>query len=203
MLAPVLLALGGPLTLIRAAAATDVGDRITTLRDSTFVRGLTHPLAALVLFVGAPFALYFTGLFDAAVRFHWAHLAINFVFLVIGYLFAWPVVGIDPTYRPLPNLLRLGMLLAAMPGDIVFGAMMIGTHRVIGNGAASANLYQALALPWVHDLLADQRVAGILALVLGELTLLIAMIVLLLRWSGLDEVASDEADLLREWKVAP
>lgn len=194
MLVPVLLALGAPLTLIGAAARPAgaglpaAPEWLGVLRESRLMRVLTHPAAALALFAGSPFALYFTGLFDALVRFHWGHLAINAWFLVVGYLFAWLVVGVDPAPRPLPNLARLGLLLAAMPADIVFGALVIGTGRVLGNGPAAADMYQALALPWVPDLLADQRLGGILALVLGELVLFAMMAVLLARWTRLDDV---------------
>jgi cytochrome c oxidase assembly factor CtaG len=41
------------------------------------------------------------------------------VFLVIGCLFAWTVVGADPTPEPAPALIRLGLLLVAMPFDVV------------------------------------------------------------------------------------
>ncbi|HEX7662615.1 MAG TPA: cytochrome c oxidase assembly protein [Pseudonocardiaceae bacterium] len=197
MLAPLLLALGGPLTLADSALPHGAGvrglpgprDWLDALRESPLTRLLTHPVVAVAVFGLAPFALYFTGLFDAAVRFHWAHLAIDVVFLVIGYLFAWAVIGVDPTPRPLPALARLGMLLAAMPFDILFGALLISTRQVIGNGTAGANMYTALALPWVSDLLADQRVAGEIALGLGEVSLLLAIAVLALRWHEMDDAA--------------
>jgi putative copper resistance protein D len=48
-------------------------------------------------------------------------------------------------------------------------------------------MYQALHLPWVPDLLAEQRVAGILALVIGELVLLGILAVLLTRWGQLED----------------
>lgn len=193
MLAPMLLALGGPLTLLRAilppASPGELpGPRewVNTLTQSPLSQLLTHPLVALSLYAVAPFVLYFTGLFDAAVRFHWGHMAINVVFLVIGYLFAWPTIGVDPAPRPMPTLARLGMLLAAMPADIIFGAVLMTTRHVIGNGPAGANMYSALALPWVHSLLADQRLAGGIALAVGEASLLVALVALLLRWQQLD-----------------
>jgi len=74
-----------------------------------------------------------------------------------------------------------------MPADIVFGAALIGTHRVIGNGPASSNMYQALALPWVPDLLSDQRLAGLLALGIGELTLFVVLAALVSRWNAVDD----------------
>lgn len=192
MLTPILLALGGPLSLTREAlpASTDVpGPRewLDAVAHARLTRLSTHPLVTLGLVAGAPFALYSTGLFDAAVRFHWAHIAIDAVFLVIGYLFAWSVVGVDPTPRPLPALARLGLLLAAMPCDILFGATLITSRSVVGNGPAGANMYSALALPWVHSLLADQRTAGELALLIGEAALEVALIALVVRWADLDK----------------
>jgi putative copper resistance protein D len=190
MLSPVLLVLGAPITLVAGVARVP---RLRVLFGSPVVRALTHPMVALVLFAGSPFALYFTGLFDAAVRFHWAHTVIAVWFFVVGVLFAWVVVGVDPTPRQLPNLARLGMLLAAMPTDTVFAAVLMTTHTVVGNGNAGDNMYQALALPWVTSLLGDQRLGGIIALIITEVTLLLAVVVLLLRWQAAER-AADEAD---------
>ncbi|MBV9144127.1 MAG: bifunctional copper resistance protein CopD/cytochrome c oxidase assembly protein [Pseudonocardiales bacterium] len=210
MLVPALFVLGAPLTLLDAAAPQTgsaalpgLRDWLETLRASQVARALTHPVVTLTLFAGSPFALYFTGLFDAAVRFHWAHLVINAYFLVIGYLFLWSVIGVDTTREPLPNIARLGILLAAMPADIVFAAALINTRRVIGNGIAAANFYQALKLPWVPNLLADQRFAGMLALAIGELTLFVVMVALLLRWSQTDSMFDESSlDRLRRTPVA-
>ncbi|HVV11999.1 cytochrome c oxidase assembly protein [Amycolatopsis sp.] len=192
MLAPALMVLGGPLTLLRAAIPPRGGlpgprDWAELLGTSRLLRALTHPVVTLALFAGSPFALYLTGLFDAAARFHWAHMAINAWFLVVGYLFLWPLIGADRAPRPLPNLVRLGLLLAAMPADVVFGAVLMSIHRVIGNGPASAEMYQALALPWVPDLHADQRLAGLLALILGELALLVVLAALVARWDSRED----------------
>ncbi|MHA6798398.1 cytochrome c oxidase assembly protein [Bounagaea algeriensis] len=192
MAVPALLALGGPLTLLRTCARQRTGQLPgasdwADLQHSRVVRWLTHPLVALVLFAGSPFLLYFTDLFDALVRYHWGHVLINAWFLAVGYLFAWPLIGADRAPRPLPSIARLGMLLAAMPADIVFGALVIGTDREIGNGPAASNMYEALALPWVPDLLADQQLGGIFALVIGELVLFGMLAALLAQWSRTDE----------------
>jgi putative copper resistance protein D len=203
MLAPVLLVLGAPLTLLAAVAPADGGGPVDVLRAvyrSAAARVLTHPMVALALFAGSPFALYFTGLFDAAVRFHWAHTAIAVWFFFVGVLFAWVVVGVDPLPRRMPNLARLGMLLAAMPTDTVFAAMVLTTHTVIGNGPAGDNQYQALALPWVPNLLADQHAGGLIALIITEVSLMLAIVFLLLRWSATEYAAdaATERDILTQ-----
>ncbi len=199
MLVPALLVLGGPLTLLRRTlpasrlpasgrgGVLDLRGWLHAFSSSPALRVLTQPMVALVLFAGSPFLVYFTGIFDAAARFHWAHTAIAVYFLLVGLVFFWPIIGVDDPPRPLPNLARLGMLLAAMPFDSVFAAILLTTKTVVGNGAAGDNMYSSLALPWVHSLLADQHTAGLLALIIGEATLLIAIVALLVHWSSLDE----------------
>ncbi len=191
MLVPVLLVLGAPLTLLSRTASVP---RLRAVFRSPVLRALTHPVVALVLFAGSPFALYFTGLFDAAVRFHWAHTAIAVSFFLIGLLFAWVVIGVDPTPRPLPNLARLGMLLAAMPTDTIFAAVLLTTHTVVGNGAPGDNYYSSLALPWVGALLADQRAGGLIALIVTELSLLAAVVFLVLRWWAVENASDAETE---------
>jgi putative copper resistance protein D len=96
------------------------------------------------------------------------------------------------------------VLLAAMPADVVFGAFLIGTHRIVGNGPASSNLYQALALPWVPDLAADQRTAGLIALVVGEVTLAVVLGGLISRWNRDDATGfAGYEGLARELRERP
>jgi cytochrome c oxidase assembly factor CtaG len=185
MLAPVLLAVGGPVTLAlralpAAGRAGPQGPRewLAALVGSRAAGRVAHPLVALVLFVGSFYALYLTGLFDAALRYHWAHQLMNLHFLLVGYLFFWPVVGSDPAPVRLPHLGRLALLLAAMPFHAFFGIVVMSAERVLGG-----DFYRSLALPWVPDLLGDQRLGGGIAWASGELPMLLVVIVLLTRWA--------------------
>jgi putative copper resistance protein D len=194
MVAPILLALGAPLSLAAVALRPATGDQLpgprewlVAVRDSAVLRALTHPLVGTALFVGAPFLLYFTPALDLTVRFHWAHLAMDVVFLAVGYVFAWMVVGPDPLPRPIPPLMRLGLLLAVMPADIVFGAAVLSSHRLLGDGVAGANLYTALDLPWISSLSADQRLGAYLLLGIGEACVLLTLVVLVARWRNDDD----------------
>lgn len=63
--------------------------------------------------------MYFTGLYDAAVPSHRAHLVMNAYFLVIGYAYYWLIVDIDAAPREFPYLGKLGLLLAAMPSPYI------------------------------------------------------------------------------------
>ncbi|WP_018685144.1 cytochrome c oxidase assembly protein [Actinokineospora enzanensis] len=196
MLAPVLLVLGAPVTLaLRAlpAAGKDnpPGPRewLLALVHSPVSRFLTHPIVALVLFVGSFYGLYLTGLFDEALQRHWAHLLMNAHFLLVGYIFYWPVLGTDPAPRKLPHLGRLGLVFASMPFHAFFGVILMSTQTVIGE-----RFYQGLGLPWNTDLLADQRLGGGIAWASGEIPLLVVLIALLVQWSRADDREARRAD---------
>jgi cytochrome c oxidase assembly factor CtaG/putative copper export protein len=189
MLAPVLLVLGGPVTL--ALRALPVAGRdgtpgprewLLALVRSPLSRFLTNPVVALVLFVGSFYVLYFSGLFDWALNKHWAHLLMNAHFLMVGYIFYGPVIGIDPAPRRLPHIARLGMVFASLPFHAFFGVILMGMNKVIGE-----QFYQGLALTWNADLLSDQRLGGGIAWAAGELPLLIVLVALLVQWARADD----------------
>lgn len=189
MLAPILLVLGGAVTLaLRALPAagknSPPGPRewLLAFVQSPVARVLTHPVVALVLFVGSFYVLYFSGLFDYALDLHWAHLAMNAHFLLTGYVFYWPVIGIDPTPRRLPPVGRLAMVFASMPFHAFFGVVLMSMQQIIGD-----RFYRSLGLPWVTDALSDQRLGGGIAWAAGEVPLLVVVVALLVQWARQDE----------------
>ncbi|GAA3856507.1 cytochrome c oxidase assembly protein [Amycolatopsis tucumanensis] len=190
MLAPLLLVLGGPLTLalrVLPAAATGraPGPRewLVAVVDSGMVRALSHPAVAAGLFVASYYLLYFTGVFGWVIDEHWSRMALNVFVLAVGYQFYWIVVGIDPSPRRFPHLGRLGLVFAVMPFHAVFAVIVMTMRTVIAE-----NYYRTLTLPWFSDLLADQRLAGIISLVAGELGLVVAQVVLLVQWYRYDRL---------------
>ncbi|WP_106178936.1 cytochrome c oxidase assembly protein [Prauserella shujinwangii] len=189
MVAPVLLVLGGPVTLALRALPTAGKDAppgprewLLALVHSPVARLLTHPVIALGLFVGSFYALYFSGLFDSALNYHWAHLAMNAHFLLAGYVFYWPVIGIDPSPRRLPPIGRLGLVFASVPFHAFFGVILMNMQTVLGGA-----FYRGLDLPWTGDLLADQRLGGGIAWAGGELPVIVVMVALLMQWARADE----------------
>ena len=150
---------------------------------------LAAGLVALALFVGSFWALYFSGLFDVALTQHWAHLAMNAHFLLVGYVFYWPVIGIDPAPRRLPPIGKVGMVFASMPFHAFFGITLMMSKTVIGS-----DFYRSLALPWVPDLLGDQQLGGGLAWASGEIPLVVVMLALLIQWSRADDRAARRID---------
>ncbi|WP_240498172.1 cytochrome c oxidase assembly protein [Williamsia sp. 1135] len=189
MLVPVLLVLGGPVTLALRALSpagrnAPPGPRewILTLLHSPFSKFMTHPLVASVLFVGSYYVLYLGGVFELLADYHAAHLAMNLHFMVSGYLFYWVVIGIDPAPRTLSPVAKLAMVFGSLPFHAFFGVALMSTDNIIAR-----DYYNSLRLPWNPDLLSDQRLGGGIAWAAGEIPLVLVMLALLVQWSRQDQ----------------
>jgi cytochrome c oxidase assembly factor CtaG/putative copper export protein len=196
MLAPIMLALGGPITLLLRVlkpagpqGVPGVREAVVGVLHSRFVRFITQPLVVLALFVGSFYALYFTSLFDVMIDSHLGHLVMIGHFLVVGYLYYWVIIGVDPGPRRLSYPTKLALLLAAMPFHAFFGLALMNSHELLG-----ASYFQSLSLPWVTDLLADQRLGGAIAWGATEVPLLVVLIALMAQWARSDDREARRTD---------
>lgn len=196
MLVPVLLVLGGPVTLaLRAIPPAGRGNPpgprewILTGIHSKYSRIMTHPLIVITLFVGSFYVLYLGGLFDIVVEHHSAHLLMNLHFLVSGYLFYWLVVGIDPAPRQISPLAKLGVVWGSLPFHAFFGVALMMTGTIIAE-----RFYRSLEHPWGYSMDADQRVGGGIAWATGEFPLMLVMLALLIQWNRSDSRAAKRFD---------
>lgn len=184
MVAPIFLVLGAPMTL---ALRTLPGPRLpgevsprtllTTLLHSRLIRLLTHPVVAGGLFISSLYGLYFTGLFDVLMSNHLGHAAMELHFLGVGSLLFYVLVGIDPSPRRIPALLRFGMLLVIMPFHAFFSIAILSSGTVL-----AGSYWTSLERPFNVDLLADQHLGGQLSWALGEVPLVIVMAALFVQW---------------------
>lgn len=196
MLVPILLALGGPMTLaLRALPTAGRGEPpgprewLLAALHSRLSQFFTQPIIATVIFVAGFYGLYFSGLYDAAVDEHAAHVLMNLHFLLSGYLFYWVVIGIDPTPRQLPQLGKVAMVFGSLPLHAFFGVLLMGSKTVLGE-----SFYRSLNLGWNADLLSDQRTGGGIAWAAGEIPLVLVMIALLIQWRRSDDRTAKRLD---------
>ncbi|MGZ8750689.1 MAG: cytochrome c oxidase assembly protein, partial [Pseudonocardia sp.] len=188
--APVLLVLGAPVTLalraIRPAARGERGPREVVLAAtrSRAVRVLTHPMIAFPIFGTAVFMVYFTPLFEYAMRHHTAHILMSLHFLGAGYLFYEVIIGVDPLPRRPPWVARIVLQFAAMALHAFFGVALMASATLVA-GRYYAQL--AADVPWLPDTLADQERAGEITWGFGELPALLVLGALLVQWWRSDE----------------
>ncbi|MDX2356542.1 cytochrome c oxidase assembly protein [Dietzia sp. PP-33] len=184
MLVPVLLALGGPLTLaLRALPAAGRGNPpgprewIVEFINNPLSRFLTHPIVASVQFVAGFYLIYFGGFYETLVSEHLGHMFMNVHFLISGYLFYWVIIGVDAAPRHFSPLYKLMVLLGSLPFHAFFGIMLMNFKTVLAE-----NWYGGVGLPWIPDLLQSQQVGGGVAWAAGEIPLFIVMLALAWQW---------------------
>lgn len=200
MLAPVLLALGGAMTLALRAfrpagrdGAPGPREWILELLHSPPSRFFTHPLVASVMFVGGFYALYLGGIFESSADSHAAHVLMNLHFLMSGYLFYWVVIGVDPSPRDVQPVTKLAMVFGSLPFHAFFGVTLMSMGTVMAE-----SYYRSLALPWNSDLFSDQQVGGSIAWSAGEIPLVLVMLSLLVQWSRSDDRTARRVDRAAE-----
>ncbi|MER5455186.1 cytochrome c oxidase assembly protein [Micromonospora sp. NPDC002389] len=188
MVAPILLVLAGPVTLGLRALRPATDPRWPGPREwlqaglhSRASRVLTHPVVALVVYVASLYVLYFTDLYELAVRSHAAHLAMVGHFLAVGYLFFWAVIGVDPAPRRVPYPLKMVLVLISMVLHAFLGVALMQSSTVL-----AADWWIVLDRPWGPTPLADQQAAGGIAWSFGELPTVIVMGALMYQWIQAD-----------------
>ena len=196
MLGPLLLVMGGPITLALRATATSNSSRpagphewINAMMHWPLTRKFYNPLLVFVEFVGSYYLIYFTPIFDWAMRYHWAHQLMNIHFLIIGYMFYGLVIGVDRPPRPLPYIGKLGMVLAAMPFHAFFGVIVMTSQSVIAD-----QFYRYIDVSWVPSLHNNQVLAGGIAWAAGELPLIVVVVALITQWAKQDQREAVQQD---------
>jgi len=132
-----------------------------------------HPLLAWLLFAATGWLVHFTPLFEIATESIPVHV-FEHALLVGGAMLFWAqVVGRDAT---LSYPLRLLYLVVAMPQNTFVALAIFSTRRVLyphyGQG---------------RDALADQRLAGGIMWVAGDLVLLVAVLFVAAAWARHEE----------------
>jgi putative copper resistance protein D len=197
MLAPILLVLAAPVTLALRALRPDRagGPREWLLAavHSRWSRLVSKPLVALFIYLTSLYLMYFTGMFEWAMRSHFGHLFMTAHFLAAGSLFFWVIIGPDPKPQPLGYPAKVLLYFVSIVFHAIFGlTLMMGTALIAGDW------YTQLAIPWVGDLLADQRAGGGIAWAFGEIPSLIIIGVLIAQWTRSDEREGRRLDRMAE-----
>lgn len=199
MLVPVLCLLGGPISLVQAASrvrphGTMPGPRELTvaLHGSTALRRATSPGLAWLLYVSSLFLVYMTPLFPWLMRYHWAHQLMLLYFMVTGYIFFDLIIGIDK-WSNLPHMGRLALVIGVMPFHALFAVMILQAEAIIGS-----TFYESIDVVWMTDLLADQRIAGQITWIVGEVPLFIVIVALAIQWFQADSREAKRLDRAQE-----
>ena len=184
MVATVFLALGAPVTLALRTLPRRPRALLLALLHSRFARLVTFPAIPWVLFVGSPFALYFSGWYPATLDSPLLHALLHLHFVVVGSLFFWPLLGIDPIPGRVGHPFRMLMLIAALPFHAFLGIAIMSVPQD-GSGLIAGPHY--LALVGRAEAVFQQQVGGGLLWASGDLVGLLFLVVVLAQWMRASE----------------
>jgi len=183
MIAPPLLVLAQPVTLLLHASRNPVHSWAKRVVRSRVVSFLTWPPFVLVLYAATIAGTHLTGLMSLVMSNPALHDAEHALYLVVGYLFFLPILGSEPIRWRLSYPIRFVMLVVAMPVD-TFTGLVLGTEntpmkgmsgmRPAGSPSPVADLHAGGAVMWIG----------------GDAIMLGFMMLVFLMWAHADRVGT-------------
>jgi cytochrome c oxidase assembly factor CtaG len=180
MVAPPLLWLGAPLfPMLRGLPRPVRTYWVAPLLGSRFLRRLfgrlTHPLAALPIFVAAMWVWHVPAVYELALRSNGWHYLQHVCFLCAALLFWYPVVRPYPSRPRWSGWLLLPYLLVADLANTVLSAVLTFSDRVLYPYYAEAPRLGGFSA------VEDQAAAGVLMWIPGSLVFLLPLVAICLR----------------------
>ena len=131
MVAAALIAMGAPCELLSRASTGGTHRLVTRVLGSRVAEVVGHPITGFALYAALIPIAHLTPLYNYTLTHNLAHDNEHLAFLVIGYLFWRPVVGIEPSRHPLSPGLRMVYLMLAIPVDTFSGlALVSAAHEM-------------------------------------------------------------------------
>jgi putative copper resistance protein D len=177
LVAAPLIALSAPITTLLRAATPNVRRRlILPILHSRVMRVLSFPVVAWLVFAGVMWGSHFSPLFNAALEDPLIHDLEHALYLVAGFLFWWPAVALDPSPWRMPHPVRAMYVFLQMPQNTFLAV------TILNSGVPLYPHYETLARSWGPGVLEDQRIAGGLMWITGDVLFLTAMAAILAGW---------------------
>jgi cytochrome c oxidase assembly factor CtaG len=196
MLVPLFLALGAPVTLALRTLPGRPRGWLMAVLHSRVAKVLTFAPLTLALYVVSPWALYFSDWYDATLQSSYQHEMMHVHLVLVGSLFFWPLIGIDPLPGRVAYPFRLLMVFLTLPFHAFLGVTIMGQSELIG-GDWYPSLHRTMA--WLPDPADDQHLAGGILWGSGDLIGLLIFTVLFVQWvrSSMQEARREDRRLDR------
>lgn len=191
MVATVFLALGAPVTLALRTLPRRPRGVLLTVLHSRVAQVVSFPLVTWVLFVASPFALYFSGWYEATLTSPVLHELLHVHFLAVGSLFFWPLLGVDPVPGRSSHPFRLLLVAATLPFHAFLGVAIMSVEPD-GSGLLAPGYY--VALHGLDESVFQQQLGGGLLWASGDIVGLLFLGVLLTQWMRASEQEARRED---------
>jgi putative copper resistance protein D len=177
MMVPLFLALGAPVTLALRTLPPRPRRWLLAVLHSRAAKVLSFPPLTFLLFVISPWALYFTSWYDASVHSTFVHEMMHVHLVLVGSLFFWPLVGLDPVPGRVAYPFRLLLIFLTLPFHAFLGVTIMSQQELI-----AGEWYRSLPMDWLPDPAADQHLAGGILWGSGDVVGLTFFGVLFVQW---------------------
>jgi cytochrome c oxidase assembly factor CtaG len=196
MVVPLALALGAPVTLALRTLPPRPRRWLLSLLHSRVAKVLSFPPLTLLLYVVSPWALYFSGWYDASLHSAYVHEMMHLHLVVVGTLFFWPLMGIDPVPGRVGYPARMLIVVLTLPFHAFLGVTIMAQQNLIGHDWYPA-LHAGPMGAWLPDPHDDQHLAGGILWGSGDLVGLVFFGVLFAQWvrSSMREAAREDRRL--------
>ncbi len=149
--APILIALSAPMTLLLQASRKSVQTTAIKILHSGFISVVTFPVFAWVLAWGTMYAYFLTPLYQLSIEHPLFHDYTHLHFLVSGLIFWTALIGVDPIRWKMSYGAKLGYLLAGIPFGSFLGIALMSVRVSISPAHTVADIHAGGAILWVFD----------------------------------------------------
>jgi cytochrome c oxidase assembly factor CtaG len=181
MLVPLALALGAPVTLALRTLPPRPRRWLLVVLHSRVAKVLSFAPLTFLLYVVSPWALYFTSWYDASLHSSYVHEAMHLHLVLVGTLFFWPLMGVDPVPGRVSHPFRVLLVVLTLPFHAFLGVTIMGQDELIGGDWYPA-LHDGPMGAWLPDPIDDQHLAGGILWGSGDLVGLVFFAVLFAQW---------------------
>jgi putative membrane protein len=143
MAGPAFLALSAPVTLALRTVPRSPRRVVLRLLHGRPIRIVSSPVTAVILDLGGLYALYLTGLYQAAENNDLIHAAMHLHMFLAGCLLSWAIIGIDPIRRCPGIGARLAALIVAGAGHDTLAKLMYAHDLPSGGGSIASRHFGA------------------------------------------------------------
>ncbi len=177
MAAPISLALGAPVTLALRSLPQRPRQVVLWVLHNRVAAIIASPPVAFVAFIISPWVLYFSGWYPATLESAALHDLLHLHFVLVGCLFFWPLLGLDPMPGRVSYPLRMLTVFATLPFHAFLGVTIMAMEEVI-----ASDWYYSLDRPWPPNPVDDQYIAGGILWGSGDIVSLVIFGVLFVQW---------------------
>jgi putative copper resistance protein D len=193
MVVPLLVALSAPVTLALRTLPHRPRRWLLAVLHSRVAKVLTFPPLTLLLYVVSPWALYFSGWYSASLQSAFVHELMHVHLVVVGSLFFWPIVGVDPVPGRVQYPFRMLLVLLTLPFHAFLGVTIMSQTELLG-GDWYPNLHRGDLGSWLPNPSDDQHLAGGILWSSGDLIALMVFGVLFVQWVRASMKESERED---------